>query len=332
MIGSLKMKKFLKSMLVFGVLLILFIYLNNSSLFTEERTGEHFLLAHRGLAQTFPMDNITGETCTAAIIHNPEHAYLENTIPSMEAAFQAGADVVELDVQLTKDGEFAVFHDWTLDCRTNGTGKPRDHTMEELRQLDIGYGYTADNGQSFPFRGKEIGTMPALHEVLTYFPDKEFLIHIKSNDLNEGEKLAEYLKSRYTEAKLKQLSIYGGNEPIEALKRELPELRVMSKGTLKSCLLSYEAVGWTGYVPETCKNTQIHIPEKYASYLWGFPEKFMNRMEDVNTRVILVAGNGEWSEGFDEKSDLERVPENYWGGIWTNRVDVIEPFVNDSLK
>ncbi|MFP3499262.1 glycerophosphodiester phosphodiesterase family protein, partial [Pseudomonas sp. SIMBA_059] len=84
-------------------------------------------MAHRGLAQTFTMEGITGETCTAERIHEPEHPYLENTIPSMEAAFGAGADVVELDVQLTKDGDFAVFHDWMLDCRTEGTGQIRDY-------------------------------------------------------------------------------------------------------------------------------------------------------------------------------------------------------------
>ena len=36
----------------------------------------------------------------------------------MRAAFAAGADIVELDIHPTTDGQFAVFHDWTLDCRT----------------------------------------------------------------------------------------------------------------------------------------------------------------------------------------------------------------------
>ena len=58
---------------------------------------------------TFHMDGITGETCTAKRIYEPEHPFLENTIPSMEAAFEAGADIVELDVQPTTDGEFAAF-------------------------------------------------------------------------------------------------------------------------------------------------------------------------------------------------------------------------------
>ncbi|MCC3377780.1 glycerophosphodiester phosphodiesterase family protein, partial [Cohnella sp. REN36] len=87
------------------------------------------LLAHRGLAQTFSIEGVTNDTCTAERIYKPEHPYIENTIPSMEAAFRAGADIVEFDIRPTKDGQFAVFHDWTLDCRTNGKGEPKNYTM-----------------------------------------------------------------------------------------------------------------------------------------------------------------------------------------------------------
>lgn len=319
-----KFKRYLKKAIIFLAILISFMYINNTSLFTKKADGELLLLAHRGMAQTFPMQGITGETCTAKIIYEPEHPYLENTLSSMEAAFQAGADIVEFDIQLTKDEEFAVFHDWKLECRTNGKGLIREHTMHELKQLDIGYGYTADMGKTYPFRGKGVGLMPTLDEVLSRFPEHSFLIHIKSDDPREGEVLAEYL-NKLPDHRLKKLAVYGGDKPIAALKEKLPELRVMSKDTLKSCLISYMAVGWTGYVPSSCHNTQLHIPEKYAPYLWGFPNKFLNRMEKANTRVILVTGDGEWSEGFDKQQDLERLPTNYTGGIWTNRIDVIAP-------
>ena len=73
----------------------------------------------------------------------------------MQAAFDLGADVVELDIRLTKDNKLAVFHDYTLEYRTDGTGQVRDYIMEELKALDIGYGYTADNGQTYPLEVKE---------------------------------------------------------------------------------------------------------------------------------------------------------------------------------
>ncbi|HYH02073.1 MAG TPA: glycerophosphodiester phosphodiesterase family protein [Bacillota bacterium] len=302
--------------------LIVFIYLNNSTLFQKPPAGKPWLLAHRGLGQTFSMKGITNETCTAQRIYRPEHPYLENTIPSMTAAFAAGTDTVELDIHPTKDGQIAVFHDWKLDCRTNGSGVTRDYTMAELKILDVGYGYTYDNGKTYPFRGQGVGMMPSLPEVLTRFPEQKLLINIKSNDPQEGELLAQYL-SRLSAERLTQLAVYGGDEPIAVLQKKIPRLRVMSKRTLMRSLLTYMAIGWTGYVPAVCRNTQLHLPEKFAPWLWGWPHLFLKRMARANTRVILVAGNGKFSEGFDTAQDLKRLPPNYTGGVWTNRVDRI---------
>ncbi|MFC5588099.1 glycerophosphodiester phosphodiesterase family protein [Sporosarcina soli] len=323
-----RFKRTIKRLFMVLFVLVAFMYLNNSSLLTKVRDEPPLLLAHRGLAQTFPMEGITGDTCTAERIYEPEHPYLENTIPSMEAAFIAGADIVELDIKPTKDGQFAVFHDWTLDCRTDAKGMVKDYSLAELKKMDIGYGYTADNGKTYPFRGKGIGLMPSLDEVLNYFPEESFLIHIKSADPAEGIQLAEYLL-KLPKQRLNQLTVYGDDKPIRSLKKQLPSLKVMSMETLKSCLLPYLGIGWIGVMPSACENTQLHIPEKYAPLLWGFPTKFLNRMDSVNTRVILVAGNGGWSEGFDNKQDLERLSPNYSGGIWTNRIDVIAPIIKE---
>ncbi|MGG3451107.1 glycerophosphodiester phosphodiesterase family protein [Domibacillus aminovorans] len=321
-----RFKKMIKSrVFLLFLVLIAFIYLNNSSFFIKQPSREPLLLAHRGLAQTFTMEGITNETCTAERIYEPDHPYLENTIPSMEAAFQSGADIIEFDIKPTKDGQFAVFHDWTLDCRTNMEGVTKDYTMEELKKMDIGYGYTADNGKTYPFRGKGVGLMPSLEEVLTHFPEHSFLIHIKSNDSKEGEQLAQFL-SQLPAKRLSQLTVYGGDEPIAALKENLPDIRVMSKSTMKSCLLPYIGLGWTGYVPSACEHTELHIPEKIAPWLWGWSNKFLNRMDKVDARVIVVGGNGsDFSSGFDQPEDIKRLPENYTGGIWTNRIDKIAP-------
>lgn len=313
------------------LILIVFIYLNNTPHLTAARGGEPKLLAHRGLAQTFPMEGIENDTCTAERIYEPEHEFLENSLPSIEAAFAAGADMVELDLKPTKDGQFAVFHDWTLECRTNAEGTTKEYTMAELKMLDIGYGYTADQGKTYPFRGKGVGMMPSLPEVVEHFPGKELLLHIKSEDPEEGEQLAAYLSTLKKEER-DLLTVYGGDQPIAALKEMLPDLRVMSKATLKQCLLSYEASGWTGYIPDACRNTELHIPEKIAPWLWGWPDKFLNRMEQANTRVVIVGGDGsDFSSGFDTIEDIKRLPAGYSGWIWTNRIDRIAKAVQTGI-
>ncbi len=295
-----------------------FVYFNNASWLAP--AGQPLLLAHRGLAQTFDMEGISGGTDTSKRIHPPEHPYLENTIPSMEAAFAAGADVVEFDVHPTNDGHFAVFHDWTVDFRTDGTGVTRELSLAELQRLDVGYGYTADGGKTYPFRGKGAGLLPSLDQVLERFPEREFLINIKSDDAEEGRQLARLLAALPPERRA-LLAVYGGDRPIRAFREELPEIRTMSRATLKKALLAYFAVGWTGYVPASCRNTQVHVPERYAFLLWGWPRRFVSRMESAGTRVVLVAGKGDFSEGFDTGADFARLPKGYGGAIWTNRID-----------
>ncbi|MGG3885151.1 glycerophosphodiester phosphodiesterase family protein [Brevibacillus panacihumi] len=322
MIGK---KRGKRKWLVLFLVVIAFVYVNNSSYLAQRHDEKPLLLAHRGLAQTFDLEGVKNDTCTATRIHKPEHPYLENTLASMEAAFLAGADLVEFDIKPTKDGQFAVFHDWTLDCRTNGQGTASDYTMAELKQLDVGYGYTSDGGKTYPFRGKGVGLMPSMDEVLARFPDKSFLIHIKSNDPAEGDLLARHLAA-LPEQRLAQLTVYGGDEPIAALKDKLPAVRVMSMATMKSGLIPYILIGWTGYVPDALRHTQVHIPEKIAPWLWGFPHRFQERMDRADTRVVLVGGDGsDFSSGFDTAEDVKRLPSGFSGVIWTNRIDRIAP-------
>lgn len=304
------------------------VYVNNSSLLAGDPQGGPQVLAHRGVSQTFDMTDLDAETCTAERMNPPTHDHLENTLDSMRAAFDAGADLVEFDVHVTRDDQFAVFHDWEVDCRTEASGTTRDFTMDELRELDIGYGYTADNGKTYPFRGKGIGLMPSLDEVLDEFDRQPLLIHVKSDDPDEGRALAARLSS-LDDDRLADITVYGGDAPMAALRTEIPELRVMSKAIMKSCLLQYEAMGWVGAVPAACDHTELHIPETYAPWLWGWPAKFVARMADAGTRVVLVAGSGEYSEGFDTEQDLDRIPDDYTGMVWTNRAEAMTELIHD---
>ncbi len=316
-----KKRCILKTILLIVILLIIFMWANNTSLFIHP-SGKMKFMAHRGLAQNFDISKVESDTNTAAVIYEPEYPYLENTIESMQAAFDYGADSVEFDIQLTKDGQLACFHDFTLEYRTDGKGEIADYTMAELKQLDIGYGYTADGGKTYPFRGKAIGLMPSIEEVFETFPDADLLIHIRSYSVETGKVLWSYL-NKMSKERLAKISIYGSKEPVNYLREQSPVLRVMNKDSMGKALLTYEAIGWMGYIPDAIKNTELHLPMKYAKLLWGWPYKFIERMESVNTRVVIVNGNGEWSEGFDSLEELKKLPEGYNGYVWTNRIDKV---------
>jgi glycerophosphoryl diester phosphodiesterase len=65
----------------------------------------------------------------------------DNSLYSVERALEAGADGVDVDGQLTKDGEIVIFHDLSVDRLTSGTGRVRDKTLAEMLALDLGPKY-----------------------------------------------------------------------------------------------------------------------------------------------------------------------------------------------
>lgn len=74
----------------------------------------------------------------------------ENTLPAFELALEQGADGVEFDVQLSRDGVVVVIHDETLDRTTDGTGRVVDHSLDELRELDASNGMPEYSPTSIP--------------------------------------------------------------------------------------------------------------------------------------------------------------------------------------
>ncbi|WP_274628383.1 glycerophosphodiester phosphodiesterase family protein [Arvimicrobium flavum] len=284
------------------------------------------LIAHRGVHQTYSREGLTNDTCTAERIFAPTHTFLENTIPSMQAAFDAGADIVELDVHPTTDGQLAVLHDWTVDCRTNGKGVTREQTMAVLKALDIGHGYTADGGRTFPFRGKGVGLMPTLPEVLVAVPGR-LLVNFKSNEAREGDMLAAVAAENlgWQEA---VWGVYGGDAPTARAASLIPGARSWTRRGLVHCMTRYMALGWTGYVPEACRDTMVMVPVNIAPWLWGWPNLFQQRMRGAGSDIILLGPYGAGdpgTAGIDSAEEFARVPAAFDGYVWTNRIELIGP-------
>ena len=73
------------------------------------------------------------------IAHRGNHIKVpENTVASVKEAIRAGADFVEIDLRTTKDGILVLSHDATVDRMTDGKGKVRDFTFEEIEKLRVG--------------------------------------------------------------------------------------------------------------------------------------------------------------------------------------------------
>ena len=126
-------------------------------------------------------DAVVMPKCGVCAHRGDKQYYPENTVPAFKSAVEKGAQMVEFDVKLTKDGKMVIMHDPTVDRTTNGTGAVADLTFEEIRNLDAGV----------KFDPKFAGTkVPTLEESLDCLPRNVWInVHCAPNAVVPAAKL-----------------------------------------------------------------------------------------------------------------------------------------------
>lgn len=159
------------------------------------------------------------------------YRYPENTLSSFQAACEYDITGIELDIQLSRDGEMVVIHDETVDRTTDGTGSVKDMTVAELKELHI-----VANKES----GLDFETIPTMREVFGLLSpickDRGLLINIElKNSEVRYEGMEEQILAMVHEFGLEPYIIYSSFNP-DSL-RVLKELdSSVQTGTLKSSL------------------------------------------------------------------------------------------------
>jgi glycerophosphoryl diester phosphodiesterase len=106
----------------------------------------------------------------------------ENTVAAFDHGLSLGADGLEVDVHLSRDGVVVVHHDATLDRTTDHRGPLAALTAAELARVDAAHNFVPrGHAGSLPFRGAGIG-IPTLREVLHRYRDIPIIIELKVND------------------------------------------------------------------------------------------------------------------------------------------------------
>lgn len=162
-------------------------------------------------------------------------------------------------------------------------------------------------------------------EVFNKFPNKKFLINIKSKRLDETKLLANII-STLPQSQQNNLMIYGGQyKQREYLIKHFPNMPIMTKSSFKACVKDYILIGWSAVVPNSCKNNILLIPQNLTPLIWGWPNKFLNRMAGVNSEVFVTANINKkfltGSQGMPTISAKTLIDAGYKGGIWTDDID-----------
>jgi glycerophosphoryl diester phosphodiesterase len=144
----------------------------------------------------------------------------ENTLVAFEGADALGADALETDVRLSRDGHVMVFHDADTARLCGVSGSIEERTLVEIERLDAGFSFMPDPGGTFPWRGRGV-RVPTLAEALERLPRMRFNVDAKSRDPALAGALATLLRRTGTADRVCVGSAY--HRQARRLRELLPE-------------------------------------------------------------------------------------------------------------
>ena len=223
------------------------------------------IIAHRGASSLYPQNSLNG--------------YI--------AAYEMGANMIEIDLYLTKDKQIVLFHDGTLDALTTGTGAIESYTVKELKQFTVDCMAGINE------------TIPTFEEVIQYFADKDvvFMLELKSGQAEMMHVLKDLLNKYSFHDKVVTMS---GNVAQLKLSRELiPEI-VASRGSLSDVInpITDDAESIAAAVKEMAPYNFQPFPYWYNtndntwSYLYKFSARgYLTYSSTCNDNVVFDQRN-----------------------------------------
>lgn len=213
--------------------------------------------------------------------HRGAKGYIaENTLESIQKAIDFGVDGIEIDVHICASGELVVFHDFTLDRMTDGTGEVGKQSLSELKLLKI-------NGQFL---------IPTLDELLDLIDKKCFLnIELKGRHtaLKTSEVIQKYIKEKGWEYSDFIVSSFQHLELEDVFKidKNIP-LGVLTKASVTEALEFAETIKAVAIHPNfailTKENVKRAQSQGYKVFTWTVnDEETILRMKSYGVNGII---------------------------------------------
>ena len=233
----------------------------------------------------------------------------EETLAAFQDAVDTGVDVLEMDLHATSDGVVVCMHDATVVRTTDGTGRIKDMTFDQLRELDAGFWFTTDGGQSYPYRGQGI-VVPTLEEVLDAFGDLYFATEIKQSNPSIVDAVLGVLERTGTASRV--IVAAGDDNVIAEVREKNPEVFTSFAAGEMLTFTTFEAQDERTYRP----------PAGFLHPPWEVSDaEFMARARRFDLRVHA------WT--VDDRPTMERLIDLDIDGIMTDDPGLLEKVIDD---
>lgn len=239
----------------------------------------------------------------------------ENTVESFRRAVADGAEILELDVHATRDGEIVVIHDESVDRTTNGRGLVREMALKDLRLLDAGCRFEQEG--AFPWRRRGV-RIPTLRELLDAFPETPLNVEIKQEQPPIEAAVVDLLRR---EGGLDRIVLAAEKDPIMRRIREAGEGAQTSLAAGEATdffqrvfaddLGAYEPPGLALQIPPAFQGTPLVTPETVRAahrhglemHVWTInDEAEMGRLLDLGVDGVMSDLPGKLRAVVDRRS------------------------------
>ena len=231
----------------------------------------------------------------------------ENTMPAFELALKYGADIMEIDVRLSRDGHVVVFHDERLDRTTNGRGRVIDSSLAQLQALDAGYRFVDPDGQSFRDKGTRVMSLTQMFEQL---PDTPINIDIKDNSNKAAAAVADTIDKANRHTTVNVGSFHA--PALEHFRQLLPQVTTAATQAEVAQLYfkrsQYKIIAFE----------YLQIPLRYFGIPLASPAFIRHATERGIKSVYWTINN---------RKTMELLVERKVTGIVTDRVDIAGPLL-----
>lgn len=230
------------------------------------------------------------------IAHRGASAYEpENTLRAFQLAIEQGAQMIELDLHTTRDGQVVVIHDDTLDHTTNFKGRVDHFTLNELKHADAG-------------KGERI---PTLHEVLDLTAGKAQL-YLEIKDRRAAEPVLQTIRARRCQSAMLLASF-----DIELMRQLGNEVRDVALGVILGNESWHPAVRYREAFPwRALRPLNYQVLCMQVELCYGY---LARRIKASGKRLYV------WTA--DSEQQFARMLERKVDGIVTNRPDQLRDFL-----
>ena len=226
----------------------------------------------------------------------------ENTLPAFELALAHGADVLEIDVRLSRDGEVIVIHDERVDRTCDAQGRVRDKSLSALKKLNASHHYTDLDGRSHRQPGTPLITLSELFE---YLPQATINIDIKDNAKEAAVAVANTIKKADRVSTVNVGSFHA--QALAHFRNALPEVTTAASQSEVAQLYFkrglYQRIGFEF----------LQIPLRYM----GIPLATRSFIQHATQRGIRTVY---WT--INDKNTMQQLIELGVTGFVTDRIDI----------